>query len=73
MKRLLYLILLGCIAGCAGPSTSVNESPTPDRLYYGNAHLDEIDYNGHLYVVASSTWACSVIHSPNCECMIDYN
>lgn len=57
MKHIMYLLICGCIFGCA-----------KSEPY---CYLKEVSLKNHLYVMKYGSNTGGVLHSPNCPCLQD--
>ena len=73
---IVFVLLAALISAC---TTNTNRECYPPEVstfvksYFGDTELQEVDFRGHLYIIARCGNHISIIHSESCNCMIDYD
>ena len=80
MKKLLYIITaLSLLTSCEEyikqteeskkirAQNGIKERLTPDSTYYV-WNMQNVKFDGHLYVVYTARFGATMVHSPNCKC-----
>lgn len=82
MKKLIIitLVLLAALVSACTENTNTKRESYPPRVstlvksyYTDDTELQEVDFRGHLYIIARCGNRLAIIHSDNCDCMIDYD
>lgn len=81
MKKVIIitLVLLAALVSACTENTNTKRESYPPRVstfvksYFGDTELQEVDFRGHLYIIARCENNLAIIHSDNCDCMIDYD
>lgn len=79
MKKVIIITLVLLAALVSACTTNTNKESYPPRVstyvksYFGDTELQEVDFRGHLYIIARCENNLAIIHSDNCDCMIDYD
>ena len=81
MKKVIIITLVLLVALVSACTTNTKIESYPPRVstlvksYYSSpdTELQEVDFRGHLYIIAKCGQHLAIIHSENCDCMIDYD
>lgn len=79
MKKVIIITLVLLAALVSACTTNTKRESYPPRVstfvksYFGDTELQEVDFRGHLYIIARCGNRISIIHSESCDCMIDYD
>lgn len=80
MKKVIIITLVLLTALVSACTSCTNQESYPPRVstlvtsYFGtDTELQEVDFRGHLYIIARCGNRLAIIHSNNCDCMIDYD
>ena len=82
MKKVIIItlvLLATLVSACTENTNTKRESYPPEvstlvKSYSGTVtELQEVDFRGHLYIIARCGNHISIIHSNSCDCMIDYD
>jgi len=80
MKKVIIITLVLLAALVSACTSCTNKESYPPRVstfvkshYMDDTELQEVDFRGHLYIIARCENNLAIIHSENCDCMIDYD
>lgn len=80
MKKVIIITLVLLTALVSACTTNTKREVYPPRVstlvkshYSLETELQEVDFRGHLYIIARCGNNIAIIHSDNCDCMIDYD
>lgn len=81
MKKVIIITLVLLTTIVSACTTNTKREVYPPRVsafiksYYSSpdTELQEVDFRGHLYIIARCGNNIAIIHSDNCDCMIDYD
>lgn len=80
MKKVIIITLVLLAALVSACTSCKNQESYPPRVstlvkshYSPETELQEVDFRGHLYIIARCGQHIAIIHSDNCDCMIDYD
>ena len=80
MKKVIIITLVLLVALVSACTSCTNKESYPPRVstlvksyYPDDTELQEVDFRGHLYIIARCGSRLAIIHSENCDCMIDYD
>lgn len=80
MKKVIIITLVLLAALVSACTTNTKRESYPPRVstlvksyYTDDTELQEVDFRGHLYIIARCGNRISIIHSESCDCIIDYD
>jgi len=80
MKKVILITLVLLAALVSARTENTKRESYPPRVstfvkshYMDDTELQEVDFRGHLYIIARCGSRLAIIHSENCDCMIDYD
>lgn len=80
MKKVIIItlvLLTALVSACTSCTKRESYPPRVSTLvksyYTDDTELQEVDFRGHLYIIARCGQHIAIIHSDNCDCMIDYD
>ena len=71
-----FVLLAALVSVCTSCTNKESYPPrvsTVVKSSFGDTELQEVDFRGHLYIIARCGNNLAIIHSDNCDCMIDYD